>query len=96
MTGENHMTAPIVSNDASASEFMALPSLEKQVAYMLVKLAVQENQYNNTNPNNTVERISITPNYDTNTFTYTGSFVLSPSAAQGTIVDGIQAYLPSV
>ncbi len=90
------MSAPIDANEAFIAEFNALSSLEKQVAYLLVKLAVEENRYNNSNPNNTVERISIAPNYDTNVFTYTGTFTMSASAAQGTIVEGIQEYLPTV
>ena len=90
------MALSIASGSPEATELLALPSLEKQVAYLLVKLAVGENQYNTSNPNNTVERISIAPNYDTNVFTYTGSFVMSANAAQGTIVDGIQAYLPTI
>lgn len=82
------MAAPV-----NASE-LTLDSLEHQLTYLLVKLAVAENQYNAANPNSVVERITITPNYDNNTFSYSGTFTMAPTAASGTIVSGVQNYLP--
>lgn len=83
------MAAPI-----NASEISSLDSLEHQVAYLLIKLAVAENQYNAANPNSVVERISISPNYDNNTFSYSGTFAMSAGAASGTIIAGVLDYLP--
>lgn len=83
------MAAPI-----NTSEISGLDSLEHQVAYLLVKLEVAENQYNAANPNSVVERITISPNYDNNTFSYSGSFAMSATAASGTIVAGVLNYLP--
>lgn len=83
------MAAPI-----NPSEIAGYDSLEHQVTYLLVKLAVAENQYNAANPNNVVERISISPNYDNNTFSYSGTFAMSATAAGGTIVTGVLNYLP--
>ena len=88
------MTAPIFANSPEANDFLALPSVDKQVIALLARQAVLQNNYNTTNPNNTVERISLAPNYDTNTITYTGSYVLAPTAAQTNLVEAVQPYLP--
>ena len=87
------MAAKIVAGSPEATEFHSLTSFEQQTQWCLNRLAAMENTYNNANPNNVIERVTVDPNYDTNQVTSTLVLTLAPNAVQGKIVDGVQAYL---
>ena len=83
------MAAPI-----PASEIANLGSIEAQTTYLVTRLALTENRYNAANPDNTVERVTVAPNYDNNTVTCTIVLQLSTDAVGYSLIEGIQPYLP--
>lgn len=87
------MAAKIAAGSPEATEFHALANFEQQVQWCINRLASLESTYNAANPNNTIERVTVTPNYDTNAVASTINLQLSASAVTSTIVEGVQAYL---
>lgn len=85
------MTAPLDGNNLT--EFAELNNLEQQVAFVLIQLQARENIYNQANPDTPQNRVTVSPNYDSNQLGLQAVLPLAPSAVTGTIVEGVTTYL---
>lgn len=82
------MAAPIALNDA---DLVAADSLEKQTAFFAVKL--QQAEAAASTPEAPKNRITLSPNYDSNVLSITLSLPLNAGAVATTLVEGVNTYI---
>lgn len=88
------MAAKIASGSPDATEFFSLANLERQAMFLLIRACAAENAYNTNNPNAVSNKATIAVNYDNRTCTGQLTCALSDNAVQGSLVDGVQPFLP--
>jgi len=82
------MAAPLLGNDV---DFAAATTLEAQFALLAVKLQVLETSQSTSS--NTINRVTLTPNYDAKVLSISASLPLVDNAVAQTLVGGVQSYL---
>jgi hypothetical protein len=87
------MATAITAISAQGVILLGLPNLESQVAYLTSLLAEKESVFNAT-ATTAVNNITVTPNYDTLQFAFSGTLTMTPQSILGIPYNGVTAYLP--
>lgn len=77
----------------AASVATTAPTLEGQVLETVGNLQLAEAAFNAANPNNTVNRVTISPNIDGGEITFTVSLPILSTVVGGALTSTVAAYL---